>query len=299
MAPLAVGTETSGSIVCPAGSNGIVGLRPSVGLLPTSGIAPISKRQDTPGPMARTAQDAAALLAGMLGSSARTALPGIDERLRDDALVGKRLGILFEASQWRPEEQAVWREAMAVLKAAGAILVDLPAELSDASSCAMEVLLIHDLAQDLDSYLRTVDGKLPVHSLAELVAFNAKHPEEMKVPSNDALLPAGVNAPPSDEDSQTALRQCTAAAERALAVLKTQDLVALVTPTSAPLQMLMAVAGTPYVSVPMGYLASEREPLGLTFYGAARSDVLLLALAHGFSAATKSQHVSFPAGIER
>jgi amidase len=299
MAPLAVGTETSGSIVCPASSNGIVGLRPSVGLLPTSGIAPISKRQDTPGPMARTVQDAAALLAGMLGASARTALPGIDERLRDDALAGKRLGVLFEAAQWRPEEQVVWREAMAALKAAGATLVELPADWGDASGCAMEVLLMHDLARDLGAYLEAVDATLPVHSLAELVAFNAKNPDEMKVPDNDVLLPAAVQTPPSGDDAEAARRQCIAGAERALAALKDQNLVALVTPTSAPLQQLMAVAGTPYVSVPMGYLAGQREPLGLTFYGAARSDVLLLGLAYGFSAATKSRHIIFPAGIER
>ena len=311
LAAIGVGTETDGSIVCPSGANGLVGIKPTVGLVSRSGIIPISHSQDTAGPMARTVADAAALLAAMMGSDPRdTASKTADEHARwaynraldAGALKGARIGVArkqyfgYSAAADRLVEQAI-----ADMKGQGATIVD-PADIPTAGKldgCEMDVLL-YEFKADLNAYLRMRGGS--VHSLTELIAFNEREKaREMPYFGQELFVSAEKKGPLTATVYRTALTRC-----RALARVQGIDLVlakhrldAIVAPTGSPAWTTdlingdhftgasstpAAVAGYPSITVPAGQVSGL--PVGISFIGGAWSEPKLIALAYAYEQAT-------------
>ena len=183
---VAIGTETDGSIICPASMNGIVGIKPTLGLVSRRGIVPISHNQDTAGPMARNVTDAAALLSVIAGTDSRDpATVDADKHATDytryldpNGLKGKRIGVVRQLAGAEPNADRALERAIAVMKAQGAIIID-PVEiphLSDLGSPEITVLL-YDFKHDIEAYLAERTG-LKVRTLADLIAFNKKHAGE-------------------------------------------------------------------------------------------------------------------------
>jgi amidase len=303
----AIGTETNGSIISPASACGIVGLKPTVGLVSRSGIIPITHWQDTAGPMTRTVRDAAMLmnvLAGSDASDAQTveadARQAIDYTLalQPDALKGRRLGLALTQSGTHPEVLRLLDQAVLALKDAGAIIVD-PVELPNASKLGRLSFLamLVELRQDLNVYLQQRGGKM--QSLADVIAFNEAHREtEMPCFGQEFFEQADkLGSPGAVADGQAAreLAHQLAGPEGIDAALAAHQLDALICATNDPTQAMdlatgdthvrvastpAAVAGYPHLTVPMGFIDSL--PVGLSFMGAAWSEALLLALGHAF-----------------
>ena len=312
LAPLAVGTETDGSVVCPAAANGIVGIKPTVGMVSRTGIIPISKTQDTAGPMARTVADAAVLLAAMTGvdrddESTRTAgARGVDfsKPLDAGALKGARIGVARQRYfGYSPKADAVIEEAVRVLRDQGAVIVD-PADIPTAarlSDCEFEVLL-YEFKDGLNAYLATrPDAK--VKTLEELIAFNRREAErELRFFGQEILEMAQKKGGLSSPEYKKALTTCRTRArtEGIDAVMKKHRLDALIAPTGSPAWPIdlvngdhfmgassspAAIAGYPNVTVPAGYV--EGLPVGISFFGLAWTDAKLVGLAYAYEQATK------------
>ncbi len=310
---VAVGTETDGSIVAPSAACGLVGLKPTVGLVSRSGIIPISHSQDTAGPMARTVRDAALLLAALAGYDAADAasrasgMPsGADFTRGLDAggLRGARIGVPRPVYfGYSPSTDALAEKALGVLKDAGAILVD-PAPIKTAAALEgpeFEVLL-YQFKANLDVYLRGLSGAGP-RSLAEVIAFNEKNAAvEMPFFAQELFLKAQAKGPLTEAKYQKALAQCRrlARTEGIDATMDRYHLDALVAPTQGPAWLIdwvngdagnggssstpAAVAGYPSITVPMGQV--DGLPVGLSFFGRAWSEPTLLRLAFAFEQAT-------------
>jgi len=316
LAQVAIGTETDGSIVCPASVCGIVGIKPTLGLVSRSGIVPISLAQDTAGPMARSVADAAALLSALAGpdpadpaTAAAAGQPGDYTAFLDPgALAGARIGIWRDGcTAGTPATQAVLDEAVSLLRDAGAELVD-PLELPGADQIGEPEVtaLVHDFKHDLNAYLGKLGGDHP-GSLAGLIKFNshngatvlAKFGQELferaEATSGDAADPALLTA--RAEASRRAREALTGplTAHRLDAIVTLTENPAWLTDyvlgdhdvfhTSGP----AAVAGYPSISVPAGAVAGL--PVGLSFIGAPWSEPRLIALAHAFEAAAPARLV--------
>jgi amidase len=309
---VAVGTETDGSIVSPSSACGLVGLKPTVGLVSRSGIIPISHTQDTAGPMARTVRDAAILLAAMAGpddmdsasrASSRLASADFTHVLDAGGLRGARIGVPRPAYYgYNPATDALAEKALAVLRDAGAILVD-PAPIATAAKMddPEGVVLNFEFKADLDAYLRTLGGGGP-RSLSELIAFNEKNAAaEMPFFGQDRFLIAQAKGPLTDPAYRKALALCRrlAGREGIDATMDRYHLDALVAPTQGPAWLIdlvngdsfggssstpAAVAGYPSITVPMGQV--HALPVGLSFFGRAWSEPTLLRLAYAFEQAT-------------
>jgi len=303
----AIGTETNGSIVSPASACGIVGMKPTVGLVSRTGIIPITHWQDTAGPMTRTVRDAAMLLNVLAGSDASDVQTGeADTRkaidytadLRAGALKGKQLGLLRAQSGTHPEVLRLLDQAVMALKDAGAIIVG-PVELPNISKLGRLSFLamLVELRQDLNAYLKQRGGQM--QSLADVMAFNEAHREtEMSHFGQEFFEQADkLGSPGAVADGQAAreLARQLAGPEGIDAALKMHQLDALICPTNDPTRAIdltkgdthvrvastpAAVAGYPHLTVPMGFV--EGLPVGLSFMGAAWSEASLLALAHAF-----------------
>jgi amidase len=309
---VAVGTETDGSIVSPSSACGLVGLKPTVGLVSRTGIIPLSHSQDTAGPMTRTVRDAALLLAVLAApdasdvSSRKSGMPmGTDftRGLDAGALRGARIGVPRPVYfGYSPAADALAESALMVLKDAGATLVD-PAPIGTAPSLdgPEELVLLYDFKADLAAYLRTLGGAGP-RSLAELIAFNDKNSAiEMPFFGQDRFLKAQAKGPPTDATYRRALALCRrlAGREGIDATMDRHRLDALVAPTQGPPWLIdlvngdssagsssspAAVAGYPSITVPMGQVHSL--PVGLSFFGRAFSEPTLLRLAFAYEQAT-------------
>jgi amidase len=311
LAPLAVGTETDGSIVCPATSCGIVGIKPTVGRVSRAGVIPISHTQDTAGPMARTVADAAALLAALAGPDPRdpaTSAAGahafdLARALDPDGLRGARIGVARNMAGFHPDTDRLFDEAVAEMKRRGALIVD-PAEvpgIKELGDPEFEVLL-YEFKAGLEAYLAALGASARVKSLADLIAFDdANHEREMPFFGQEILLKAQQKGPLTSPEYQKALETCARLArkEGLDAVLEKHKLDALVAPTGAPAWVIdpvsgdhfvggnstpAAVAGYPSISVPMGFVFGL--PVGLSFIGPAWSEPALLRLAYAFEQAT-------------
>ncbi len=308
----AVGTETDGSITCPAAMNGIVGLKPTVGLVSRSGVIPISHSQDTAGPMGRTVEDVALLLGGMVGtdltdpataaSAGRVPADyarGLDPR----ALAGARLGVVRAFFGWHPEIESQAEDLLAALRAAGAILVD-PVELPNANDLdpnEIEVML-YEFKHGLNSYLGALPERGQPRTLAALIEFNrAQAAREMPWFGQELLEQAESKGPLTEETYRQALETCQrqARAEGIDAALAAHRLDALVCPTMGPAYLIdwvngdhyggsctspPAVAGYPHLTVPAGFV--HGLPWGFSFFGAAWSEAKLLAYGYAFERAT-------------
>jgi amidase len=309
---VAIGTETDGSIVCPASANGIVGVKPTVGLVGRSGIIPISHTQDTPGPMARTVRDAAILLGALAGEDSRDpatrsvkrpAAPDYTRFLDPAGLRGARIGVARKLLGFHRDVDRLFEDALREMQRQGAILID-PADVPHAGEYGeseLEVLL-YELKADLNDYLASLGPGARVRSLADVIAFNEAHREtEMPFFGQDLFQKAQEKGPLTSEGYLKALEACRrlSRAEGIDAVMDEHRLDALVAATGGPAWLTdlvsgdhfgggcseaPAVAGYPHVTVPAGFAFGL--PVGLSFFGRAWSEPVLLRLAYAFEQAT-------------
>ena len=313
LAPLTVGTETDGSICSPANINGIVGLKPTVGLVSRSGIIPISASQDTAGPMVRHVRDAALLLQALAGPDARdrateaqpASLPDYAAALRPGALQGARIGVIRHAVPTQPGVAALFDEALTVLRAQGAVLVDkLEIPNRDKIRAPEFTVLLHELKDGLAAYLRDYQPDAPVKTLADIRAWNqANAPKAMPIFAQELFdqsdATTGLDAPVYTE----ALATCRKFSrdEGLDALFKQHQLDAIVGPTGSvawPIDHLLgdrsggggfgnvlAVSGYPHLTVPMGFV--DHLPTGLSFGGLAWQEAKLLAFAYDYEQASQ------------
>ncbi|WP_411289287.1 amidase [Phenylobacterium sp.] len=308
----AIGTETDGSITCPAAMNGVVGLKPTVGLVSRTYVVPISPEQDTAGPMARTVADAAAVLTALAGSDPLDpATREADARKVDylaaldrQSLKGARIGV------WTPNPgrlaalDAVFAQALEVLRAQGAILVTLKgpdeATLSRLSSLENDTLQA-EFKASLNAYLATTPPAVATRTLDQLIAFNVREPREtplfgQEIFEQSAKAPSLADAGYRGKRAE-ARKIATDSLDR---MLREGAVTAIVSPSGGPPSIvdpvnggrffgspssLPAVSGYPHLTVPMGYVTGL--PVGLSFLGPAWSEAKLLSLGFAFEAASR------------
>jgi amidase len=314
LAALTIGTETDGSITCPAAINGVVGLKPTVGLWSRSGIIPISHSQDTAGPMCRTVRDAAILLGAVTGVDPRDAATGASrgnfhsdytQFLDAAGLRGARIGVARNFAGFGAKVESLFEQAIGVLGAQGAVVVD-PANLElDEESGALELLLLqYEFKANLNEYLAGLGPGARVKSLAEVIAFNAQRADlEMPYFGQEIMTASEALGDLSDPEYVAAARALhRAAREDGIdRVLSEHGLDAIVAPTTGltwPTDHIKgdpwsgvgwsgspaAIAGYPHVTVPMGFVSGL--PVGLSFYAGAWSEPALLAFAYAYEQAT-------------
>lgn len=284
-APLAIGTETSGSIICPASLNGVVGIKPTVGLLSRSGIIPVTHKLDTPGPMARTVREAAQLMNALRGYDAADPVQkphGQDTvdytaLLRPNTLVGKRIGypVKFDQSGEPLMIDPQFSKALELMQAAGATLI--PVDLKDPLSERVDDAFHMGIKRELPRYLATRSG-IPAKSLQDLVLFNAANPEAL---GQDTLIAA--NDVVYDEQTYNQLWR-KIQSENAAAIdllLITHQLDALVSDVASPAMNVAPLAGYPGVMVPSG-IDPDGLPTSIFFFGPRWSDAEMIALAYGY-----------------
>ncbi len=306
----AVGTETDGSITCPASMNGIVGLKPTVGLISRTHVVPISHSQDTPGPMARDVRTAALLLQAMAGSDPADPATAMADghradyvaALRRDALKGVRIGVLRFAGPWSPQVDALFDSALTVLRAQGATLVDIAAMKDRGKIGPAEfAVLLTELKAHLNAYLATTPASVTTRTLTDVIAFNKANPRELAMFGQDSFEKAEATAGLTDPAyvAARALSLRLAGPEGIDAMLSSNNVAALVAPTMPPAWKidavngdqysgngpgdLAAVAGYPHLTVPMG--AVRGLPVGLSFIGPAWSEARLLGLGYAYEQA--------------
>jgi amidase len=293
LAPLAVGTETNGSIIVPAAFNGVVGLKPSVGLLSRSGIIPASHRQDTPGPMTRSVFDAALMLNVMSGNDPQDAQnanapTAIDYTalLKPGALKDKRIGFpaTFSANgeSLAVDDSPQFKKTLEVLRAQGAVLV--PVNLRLADSTRYDELLLADVKDELNEYLETRNG-LPVKSVSELIQFNEQR-DGTDIDHQPVLKEIDASTLTAEERKPLwdALIQDFRSTVDEL--IDGQKLDAMVSDFETNSYFAVAAAGYPGISVPSG--KDERgAPTSAYFFGARWTEPTLLAVAHGYEEAAK------------
>ncbi len=306
----AVGTETDGSIVCPSSANGIVGIKPTLGLLSRTGVIPIAHSQDTPGPMARTVRDAATLLTALAGvdpgDGATTLSLGktadYTQFLDPNGLRGARIGIARKYFGFSDLVDSVMERAIEAMKSAGAEIVD-PADLPSHGKFDDSELtvLLYELKADLNAYLAAQTGG--PKSLAEIIDFNDRNrAQEMPYFGQDLFLKAQAKGPLSSKEYTDALaaNQRLSRKEGIDAVMDQYRLDAIVAPTGSPAWLTdlvngdhapggssnaAAVAGYPDVTVPAGFVSGL--PVGISFFGRAWSEPTLLKIAFGFEQTTR------------
>jgi amidase len=307
LASAALGTETDGSVTCPAAFNGIVGFKPTVGLVSRTGIIPISASQDTAGPMARSVRDAALLLSVMAGKdesdSATAGIPpefdfDFPAQLSVDALQGKRLGVLSGYTHSNPEMEQALERARSVLESAGATLVDVSMpENGDYGDDEYKVLLV-EFKAGLNDYLQSHARPGQAASLAEIIAFNDEHADlVMPLFGQEIFIKAQAEAG-LDDPAYLAARERSfrlAGPEGIDALMAQHKLDALVAPTEDPSILIdtvngdygnwgpggaPAVAGYPHLTVPMGLI--KGLPVGLSFIGGRFQDARILSMGYAY-----------------
>jgi amidase len=311
----AVGTETDGSIVSPSSINGIVGIKPTVGLISRTGVIPISHTQDTPGPMARTVRDAAIVLGILTGIDAEDKVTSnsrgkfstdYTQYLNPNGLEGARIGVVRKYFGFHAGVDAVINGALNVLKQQGAILVD-PADiptLGKFDEAELNVLM-YELKSDLNAYFARLGAGTHVHSLKELIDYNERNAKlEMPYFGQEHFLKAEAKGSLASKEYIDALKLCRRMSrkEGIDATMKKFKLDALVAPTDGPAWItdlitgdhylggsstVAAVAGYPSVTVPAGFIFGL--PLGISFFGCAWSEPILLKFAYAFEQATQSR----------
>lgn len=312
LAAVAVGTETDGSVVCPASANGLVGLKPTLGLVSRSGIIPLSHSQDTAGPMARTVRDTALLLNGMTGvdprdpaTSAATGhiAPDYTATLQPGALRGRRLGVVRSYFGFDPGVDRVMEESLTALRSAGAILVD-PVVLPNAGKYddSEGVVLRYEFKADIAAYLATRAGPAGPKTLRDLIDFNTRNADrEMPWFGQELFEQSEAKGPLTDKAYQAALARNLrlSRGEGIDAALRANKVDALIAPTGGPAWMTdlvvgdhftggystaSAVAGYPHITVPAGFV--HGLPVGISFFAGAWSEPALLAMAFAFEQTT-------------
>jgi amidase len=311
----AIGTETDGSIVLPASINGIVGIKPTVGLVSRSGIIPISHSQDTPGPMCRSVRDAATMLSAIVGvdpedeatagSSARSK-SDYTAFLDPDGLNGARIGVVRNLFGFHESADALIGESILAMKKHGAIMID-PANLEglDKLRGSEITVLLYEFKADLNAYLSRRSPGANVHTLKEIIDFNDRNREkEMPHFGQDLLLKAEAMGPLTSAEYLDAMatNRRLSRTEGIDAVMDKFQLDALVAPAIGPAWVTdlvngdhvdgassspAAVAGYPNITVPAGFVAGL--PVGIAFFGRAWSEPTLIKLAYAFEQATMAR----------
>lgn len=321
----AIGTETDGSIVCPSQTNGIAGLKPTLGLISRAGIIPIAHSQDTAGPMARSVADLAVLLGVLAGPderdpasllSAGHTYSDYTQFLDPQGLENARLGVARNYFGLHPEVDALAEAAIQQMRTLGAEIVDpAPVETEGRWSAAELQVLLYEFKADLNAYLRNLLPEAPVHSMQEVIDFNLAHPEQtMPFFGQERMLQAIRKGPLSSPRYLQALArgQRLARADGIDAALFKHNLDALVAPTGGPAWLVdpisgdtpafpgtssaPAVAGYPHLTVPMGYVRGL--PVGLSFICSAWQEPRLLRLAYAYEQASQARRPpAFPPSI--
>lgn len=308
---LAIGTETNGSIVCPSTSNGIVGLKPTVGLISRSGIIPISFTQDTPGPMGRTVEDVAICLGALTGidsadsktlASSGRFLTDYSKSLKTDGLKGKKIGILKGSSSFSRKVDTVFKKAIAFIKLQGAEVIEIePPKSSEYDDASYQVLL-YEFKDGLNKYLQRLGNNTPVKNLSELIEFNKSDSTELKYFDQEILERAEKKGDlSSTEYKKSLIQMLKATRENGIdKMMNSYNLDAIIAPTGSPAfktdhllgdhdisdnSSLAAIAGYPAITVPMGFI--NNLPVGITFFGRAWSEPLLLEIAYSYEQGTR------------
>ncbi len=310
---VAVGTETDGSVVCPASANGIVGLKPTLGLISRAGIIPIAHSQDTAGPMARTVRDAAILLGVLSGVDARdpATAAGTGKNATDytkfldpDGLRGARLGVARKYFGFSDTVDRLMNDVISEMKNAGAEIID-PADLSSHGKFddTEFTVLLYELKADLNAYLAARPGA--IGSLKEVIDFNDRnHDKEMFYFGQDIFLKAQAKGPLTEKEYTDAIAANLRLSrkEGIDAIMDQYRLDAIVAPTAGPAWLTdlvtgdhstggssnaAAVAGYPDISVPAGFISGL--PVGMSFFGRAWSEPALLKIAYGFEQTIKAR----------
>ena len=311
LAPAAIGTETNGSIVCPASVNGVVGFKPTLGLVSRTHIIPIAHSQDTAGPIATTVEDAAIVLSVIAGSdpldpaTVEADARKVDYRAALDAgsLNGARIGVMrFLIANYSAETQAEFERALQAMRDAGAELVEITEGPDMQAVGASLQVLLTELKVDLNAYLASTDpAQVPSRSLADLIAFNAAEPRETVLFGQELFIRAeattGLEDPVYIASRERSLR--AAGPEGIDRMMATHRVVALVAPTTSRAwtndptdddrsqgssSSLAAVAGYPHLTVPMGF--DRGMPVGISFIGGKWDDARILSLGHAYEQRT-------------
>jgi amidase len=315
-AAASIGTETAGSIIGPSSVNGVVGMKPTIALVSRRGIVPISLNQDSSGPMTRTVRDAAMILDVIAGTDpgdpwsadADANKSDFVAALSTEALQGTRLGVLRPSGENAESTRALFDAALAVLRAEGAELVELPTDVLVNTRLEMRIILLHDFKEDLNAYLRGTPDAVPVRTLADLIEFGTTDPRESMHTMDlweDAEATEGGRGDPTYIEALAAGKRMTQQ-EGIDRLLTEYGVVALVAPSGSPASVLRpdgtqgpgpippgprstrpasltataAVAGYPLISVPMGLV--DGLPVGLSFVGTAWSEALLISVAYDY-----------------
>jgi len=315
LATVGIGTETDGSIVCPSSSNGLAGIKPTVGLISRSGIIPISHSQDGAGPMCRTVHDAAVLLSALTGvdpeDSATGASAGKSQTdyaqfCDPNGLEGARIGVARKYFGFNDAVDALMSESLEIMKKQGATIVD-PADiptLGKFDDSEMTVFL-YELKADLNAYLERLGPNAPVRSLKDVIEFN-EHNQQKEMPyfGQDLFLKSQTKGPLKEKEYVDALAKNhqLARVEGIDAVMDKFKLDAIVGPTGGPAWLTdlitgdhfgggssnaAAVAGYPNINVTAGFVLDL--PVGISFFGRAWSEPVLIKLAYAFEQATKAR----------
>ena len=313
LAAVGIGTETNGSIVCPSSLSGLVGIKPTVGLISRSGIIPISHTQDTSGPMCRTVRDAAILLGALAGvdeedsatlASRGKSSPDYTKFLDAEGLRGARIGVVRKYFGFNEAVDAMMEQSIDLLKKQGATVVDpAPVESMGKMGDGEEIVLYYELKADLNAYFARRGPSSPMHSLKEVIDFNERMKDkEMPYFGQDFFLKAEEKGPLTTKEYVDALEKNTrlTRAEGIDATMDKFKLDALIAPTAPPAWVtdlvdgdhddggssgLAAIAGYPAITVPAGFIFGL--PVGISFFGRAWSEPTLLKIAYGFEQTTK------------
>jgi amidase len=309
----AIGTETDGSIVCPSSVNGVVGIKPTLGLIGRSGIVPIAHSQDTAGPMARCVADAALLLGALAGVDPEDAAAAVSagktakdytKFLDPQGLRGARIGVVRKLFGFNSAVDRLMNDALAEMKRQGAEIID-PADIATLGKFDKTEMLVleYEFKADLNAYLARLGPSAPVHTLAEIIAFNEKHKEEeMPYFGQELFIKSEGRGPLTSKEYLDALatNHRLARVEGIDAVMDKFRLDALVAPTSSPAWTTdlingdhdtggssspAAVAGYPHITVPAGFVFGM--PAGISFFGRAWSEPKLIKLTCAFEQATR------------
>lgn len=308
---LAIGTETNGSIVCPSSLNGIVGIKPTVGLISRSGIIPISFTQDTPGPMARTVADAAICLGTMIGvdpkdakteASEGKALADYTPFLKKDGMVGKRIGFYTEPMGTNFKVDELMNKTIDFLKEMGAEIVEIDEIApSETGSHSFQVML-YEYKDGLNYYFQTLGEESAIKSLDDLITFNRNVPAEMEFYNQKYLEMANEMESLDSEGYIKTLEDLRRSSqdEGIDRVMDLHNLDAIVSPTGTPAWKTdhvigdhyqlsssspAAQSGYPNITVPMGEIAGL--PVGVSFFGRAWSEPTLIEIAYAYEQATQ------------
>jgi len=312
MAAVAIGTETDGSVVCPAAYNGIVGIKPTVGLVSRTGIIPIAATQDTAGPMTRSVADAAYLLTVMVSSNPEDPKSmeqpaekvNYVEHLNMDGLNGKRIGVIREPFRMHSDLGAIFTKNIDAMRAGGAIIID-NLEFGDRTGIggAEGSVLNYEFKHYLNAYLSNAPEAVGTRSLAELIEYNRDNAEqEMPYFGQEIFIEAQAKGPLTEEEYMQAVLDSNMAMQGIIDTLmdehdldlivmpsrnpaNSQDLINGDHPSGGGTSSFAAVSGYPSITVPMGYI--HELPVSLSFVGRAYSEAMMIEASYAFEQATK------------